>query len=317
MAAAAPGSIALEGGDARVEVVPAHGGRVRAMRIGGRDWLLPADPRVGPDARSAPIAGAGWDECAPSAGGGALPEWVKGHSGQPAPLGGETRLQRPSIELRTTDEGHVLRCEWQGSSLPWRLTRTLIVRRDGVVEARYEALSSAAQRLPFLWSAHLLFPLTKETRLRLPDACRLRVSALGGTELSAPTELMTQWPRLTLGKKACDLSAPWSVPRATYLRSWADLSGGRATVQVQQGELSLGITMDGDGVPYCGVAIDRAGLRQGATGAFARRAAPALALAPSLGAPDRYAEALGEWQSVTWLAPHEPRRWSLTFRAMR
>ncbi|MCC7003301.1 MAG: hypothetical protein IT357_14175 [Gemmatimonadaceae bacterium] len=311
-----PGTIVLEGGDARVTVVPAHGGRVSALRVGGREWLMPPRSATAPSAEESVLAGGGWDECAPAAGGGPLPEVVKGQRSRTIARGGETRLQRPSIDLQTTIEGHALRTQWQGDALPWTLTRTLLVRRDGVVEASYEAVSLAKQRLPFLWSAHLLLPLSKQTRLRLPDASRFRVT---GAEVGdrVPIEVTTPWPRYELGKQVLDLSAPWMLPKGRVLQGWADLTGGQATVQIQEGELTLAITTDGEGVPFCGVAVDRGGLRHGARGAFARRAAPALALAPSLGAPDRYADALGEWQSVTWLAPNEPRRWSLTFRALR
>lgn len=312
----APGTIVLEGGDARVCVVPAHGGRVSALRVGGREWLLPPAPAVAPSADEPVMAGGGWDECAPSAGGGSLPDAVKAQGTRTVPRGGETRLQHPSVDLQTTPEGHVLRMQWQGSALPWTLSRTLIVRRDGVVEANYEAVSLAKQRLPFLWSAHLLFSLSQHTRLRLPDASRFRVAGPDVGE-RLPVAATTPWPRYEVGKKVVDLSAPWTLPKGRIVRGWADLSGGRATVQIQEGELTLAITTDGEGVPFCGVEVDRGGLRHGARGAFARKSAPALALAPTLGAPDRYADALGDWQSVTWLAPNEPRRWSLTFRALR
>ncbi|MFN0098470.1 MAG: hypothetical protein ACKVS7_07340 [Gemmatimonadaceae bacterium] len=314
--AGAPGTIVLEGGDARVTVVPSHGGRVSTLRVGGREWLLPATSAVAPTAQEPVEAGCGWDECAPAAGGGTLPDVVKAQGARTVPRGGEARLQRPTLDLQTTSEGHVLRMQWRGDALPWTLTRTLIVRRDGVVEATYEAVSLAKQRLPFLWSAHLLLPLSKQTRLRLPDASRFRVA---GAEVAdrIPVAVTTPWPRYEADKKVLDLSAPWMLPKGRIVRGWADLTGGRATVQIQEGELTLAITTDGEGVPFCGVAVDRGGLRHGARGAFARKSAPALALAPSLGAPDRYADALGDWQSVTWLAPNEPRRWSLTFRALR
>jgi galactose mutarotase-like enzyme len=315
--AGSPGTIVLEGGDARVTVVPAHGGRVSALRVGGREWLLAPRSSAAPSAEEMVLAGGGWDECAPAAGGGALPDGVKGQGSRTrVPRGGESRLQRPSVDLQTTSEGHALRMQWRGDALPWTLTRTLVVRRDGVVEAKYEAVALAKQRLPFLWSAHLLLPLSKSTRLRLPDASRFRIA---GPEVSdrTPVAVTTPWPRFEWEKQVLDLSAPWTLPKSRIVPGWADLTGGRATVQVQEGELSLAITTDGDGVPFCGVAIDRGGLRHGARGAFARKSPPALALSPSLGAPDRYADAMGDWASVTWLAPNEPRRWSMEFRALR
>ena len=263
------------------------------------------------------MTGAGWDECAPAAGGGPVPEWVKGIGGRPVPPGGEARLQSPDVTLCTSDEGHQLRCTWRGERLPWTLTRTLLVRPEGVVEARYEAIATGTNRLPFLWSALMLFPLDVATRINLPNAARLRVHSLTGAELGGGTTTSAhQWPRLTLDGKLRDLSAPWQLPRKTTMTGWVDLGVSRVALQLVHGTSTLSITTDGAGIPHCGVMLDRAGARHGGSrGPFSRSVPPALALSPSLGAPDRYAEALGDWQSITWLVPGEPRRWTMTFRA--
>lgn len=311
-----PGFIALEGGGSRIELVPQHGGRVRSLRLGGREWLLPDMPGTEPRAGTRPIEGAGWDECAPAAGGGTLPEWVKGVGGRPVPVGGEARTKVPEIVVRTDAGGHAVECVWHGDRLPWVLHRTLLIRPDGAVEARYEALATGEHRLPFLWSAHLLFPLAADTRLKLPDAGRLRISEITGAAMEKEaTEEGAKWPRLTIDGKPRDLAAPWTVPKSAELHGWVDLSPGRSSIQLTQGKARLTISTDGAGVPACGIAIDRAGTRTAAGGRRAGRPRPALAIIPSLGAPDRYAEALGAWQSVTWLVPGEPRRWTLTLRA--
>jgi hypothetical protein len=314
---ATPGFVALEGGDARVEVVPAHGGRIRSLRIAGREWLAQAPTHTGPQQGESPLAGAGWDECAPAAGGGTVPEWVKGCGGRPIPIGGEARLQPPEIAVHTDDSGNRLTCTWRGERMPWKLTRTLLVRPDGAVEARYEATTSGAQRLPFLWSANLLMPLVATTHLKLPDAGRFRVAAIvGATSGGGLADGSVKWPRITLDGKPRDLSAPWSVPRKAMVTGWLDLANTRASIQVVQDTARLTISSDGAGVPHCGVMIDRGGMASGKPrSTFARRAAPVLAIRPSLGAPDRYTEALGDWQSITWLVPGEPRRWTLTLRA--
>ncbi len=298
-------------------MVPQQGGRVRSLRIGGREWLLPTNAETTPRTGALPIEGAGWDECAPAAAGGSVPDWVKGVGGRPIPPGGEARTQAPAVAVRTTDDGHAVECTWRGERLPWELHRTLLIRADGAVEARYEALTTGTHRLPFLWSAHLVLPLTASTRLRLPDAARLRVAALSGAVAAdAAGSEAAKWPRLTLDGKVRDLASPWSVPRRTLLQGWVDLSHGRTSIEVAEGDAHLAIATDGAGVPYCGIAIDRGGTRrEKAPRRFSRGSAPALVIAPSLGAPDRLAEALGEWQSVTWLVPGEPRRWTLTLRA--
>ncbi len=313
--AADPGFIALEGGDSRIEVVPTLGGRVRSLDLFGHEWLLPTDARTAPRLNQLAMAAAGWDECAPCAGGGTVPEWVKGVGGRQLPVGGEARAQSPETVLSTEAEGHRLICTWRGERMPWVLTRTLLVRPDGAVEARYEALTTGNDRLPFLWSSWLTFPLDKTTRLRLPDGGRFRVASLTGAKLKGDVmEGDGQWPRLILDEKSRDLSTPWSIPRRAQLGAWLDLGTGRSMIQVWQGDKRLTISFDGAGVPHCGVYIDRSGRHHARKQRLQTIGTPTLCLAPSLAAPDNYKDALGDWQSVTWLVPGEPRRWSVLIR---
>lgn len=310
-----PGFIALEGGDSRVEIVPEHGGHIRSLHAFGREWLLQGDESA-PKAGRAPIKGSGWDECAPSAGGGTMPDWVKGAGGAALTIGGEARVQRPETTLVTDDEGHKATCVWRGVTMPWVLERTLLVRPDGAIEARYEARTVGEERLPFLWSAWLMFPLSSRTRLKLPDGARFRVSSVSGAAVREGREVIAQWPRLMLDQRTRDLTTPWSVPSKTQLSSWVDLGQGRTVIQLIEDEERLTITCGGDGVPMCGVMVDRNGTQRGG----ARRLlvlvkrTPMLAIVPALGAPERFTDALGNWQSVTWLQPGEPRRWTVTIR---
>jgi len=313
-----PGFIALEGGDSRVEIVPQLGGRVRSLDLFGHEWLLQGDDESLPRAGRPPLSAAGWDECAPSAGGGQMPEWVKGVGGRVLPVGGEARLQHPETTLHTENDGHRVTTVWRGDKMPWVLSRTVLVRPDGAVEARYEALTTGKDRLPFLWSAYLIFPLTSGTKLRLPDGGRLRIASLTGATMRGEVmEGEGKWPRLVLDGRSRDLSAPWTVPKKTQLHAWLDMAGGRSMIQLWQGDARLTVTTDGAGVPYCGVFLDRDGSQHaGRAGlGFRRGGTPVLALSPSLGAPDKYSDALGSWQSMTWLVPGEPRRWTMTIRA--
>jgi hypothetical protein len=194
-----------------------------------------------------------------------------------------------------------------------------VVRPDGAVEARYEALTTGRARLPFLWSAMLRFPLTPQSRLSLPVGARLRVAASRGLleRGRTPTPAVdSRWPHMALAGRTHDLSDPWDLPRRTHLSAWLDLGPGRALLKVRQGDEHLTIACDGEAVPYLGLVIDRGG-RDTPVGPrlpFARQGTPTLTLRPSLGAPDRYPEALGDWQSIRWLEPGQPRRWTLTIR---
>lgn len=315
----ATGYVAVEGGDSRVEVVPSEGGRVRSLHLFGREWLMERDEGGGERPVDGPLmSGAGWEECTPAAGAGPVPDWVKGVGGRANPAGGEARAMHPETSVATEAGAHRVTSIWRGEKMPWVLTRTLLVRQDGAVEARYEALTTGRERLPFLWSANILVPLASETRLQLSEGTRLRTESVRGVTASSDiTEVDAQWPRLTLDGRQRDLGKPWDLPRATTYTGWLDLGAGRAMLQLWQGEERLTLTCDGAGVPYCGIVIDRGGNETtGRRGMFGRAAKglPAIAIRPSLGAPDRYVDALGKWKSMTWLAPGEPRRWTMTLR---
>ncbi len=315
LATAEPGFIALEGGDSRVEVVPALGGRVRSLELLGKEWLFQGGERTLPTVNAHPQSGAGWDECAPSVGGGRVPDWVNGVGGRELPVGGEARAQHPETSIVTDNQGHQVMHTWRGERMPWVMTRTLLMRPDGAVEARYEALTTGKERLPFLWSSWLTFPLTKETRIQLPDGGRFRVATLtGATMKGTVVEGDGKWPRLVLDEKSHDLSTPWRIPRKAQLAAWLDMGSGRSMIQLLQKNARLTISSDGAGVPFCGLFIDRSGMHHAQTRRLLTYGTPTLCLAPSLGAPDNYTDALGEWQSMTWLVPGEPRRWTVTMR---
>ena len=157
----------------------------------------------------------------------------------------------PDLDLRTTAEGHSLRCTWRGDRLQWTLTRTLLVRPDGVVEARYEATNTGTQRLPFLWSACLLMPLGSQTRLKMPDATRFRVQSVLGVEEAQTGSVAQQWPRLAIKGSARDLSSPWQLPRGSMVTGWLDLAHARAALQVGEGAATLSIATDGSTPMIC------------------------------------------------------------------
>ena len=178
----------------------------------------------------------------------------------------------------------------------------------------HQATNIGEQRLPFLWSACLVMPLDGTTRLKLPDAARLRVQSVTGADGAAVLGGTHQWPRLTLEGRSRDLATPWELPRRASVQAWVDLGRARSQVQVRQGAQALTIGVDGAGGLHCGLLLDRGAARSGVRGGLLSRRVPALVLQPSLGAPDRLADALGDWQAVAWLTPGEVRQWSLTLK---
>lgn len=126
------GFIALEGGDARVEVIPTEQGRISSLHLFGREWL----------------ESDGWAEELPSA---------------PPP-----RTAIPEATLSTDAEGHRLRCQWEGRGEGWMLARTLLVRPDGAVDVRYEARTGPRLAAAIPWELTFHFPLGPRTQLLLP-----------------------------------------------------------------------------------------------------------------------------------------------------
>jgi galactose mutarotase-like enzyme len=169
---------------------------------------------------------------------------------------------------------------------------------------RYQVANDGADRLPFVWCAHPLFPLTKRTRLIIPDGTRARVWSQRDIELGAPgTEL--RWPRAVIGGKFVDLSHPHPVARSFACKLFLEPGMGRAAIDEDGARLEA--SFDTTSVPYLGVWIDK-----GAWSLFRRGGAVrTLSLGPGIGAPDSLAEAVGSWRSAAWLEPGESREWTV------
>jgi len=120
---------------------------------------------------------------------------VKGAADAPLPSHGDLWSQRPDFSLDTGVEGHTAVCVWKGLSLPYRLTRAVTVHPDGSITFSYGAENHGTHRLPFLWSAHPLFPLTAVTRIELPEGARTRIGSQHGVDFGHEG-IQHHWPRL-------------------------------------------------------------------------------------------------------------------------
>lgn len=326
MAAAAPslsfGTVELRGGDARVVIVPALGGKISELWFGERQWLW-KNPQL---PYRAPVAGAsyvltadsgGYDECFPTVGACTLPSLVRGAGGRELPDHGELWSQHPVLTLTTDEAGHRAHCAWTGECLPYRFERTVVATPAGEVRCEYAATNLADLRVPFLWSAHPLLPLTKATRVELPEGARVRVWAEHGVDLGG-AGAEHRWPLLRRGGQLLDVASPaaaWKKPYACKL--FVDLPPRDLAVRVVEGETMLSARFDGLQVPHVGLWIN-----QGAWNPLPRtswlpwrKPAPYfnLALEPSIGAPDTLSDALGAWESAHWLEAGETRRWTVTW----
>lgn len=308
------GTVELHGGASRVVMMPALGGRITELEAGGRQWLLAVPAAHG---GSLPNDGAeyeerfvgGYDECFPTRAACTLPQSGAPHVGLALPDHGELWARPCDIDIATDDDGQRAVCRWVGKRLPYRFERSVLLQPDGEIVMRYTIRNAGAVRLPFVWSADAVVPLTASTRIVLPEGVVTRVVRATGAELGgAGSE--HRWPRFALPKRLVDLSQPASVGRRFSARVTMDLPSGRMTLH--DGGARLDLAIESEVPPTLAVEIVRA---QGSL--FGRAAVSRLILSPGLGAPDSLAEALGTWHGAHWLEAGASQGWTLRWRGVR
>jgi galactose mutarotase-like enzyme len=251
----------------------------------------------------------GYDECFPTVGACTIPRGVPGYGGLALPDHGELWAQRVTCRQDATADGPRITTEWRGRRMPYRFTRAVEVAPASTVLMRYAVTNEGAERLPFLWSAHPLLPLTSDTRLDLPVGTRVRVYAQHGIDFGGPGAEGT-WPLLGAAGAVTDLSHPDAVSRAYACKVFVDMPFGRAAIA--QGGAALEVQFDARAVPNFGLWINRRGWTPFAD----REPYYNLAFEPCIGAPDTLSDALGEWDAAHWLEPGETREWNLMWRGI-
>ncbi|HEX6049491.1 MAG TPA: hypothetical protein VFZ21_09485 [Gemmatimonadaceae bacterium] len=303
----------LRGGGSRVAIVPALGGKIAQMELGGRQWLWTNDliPYAHPDETASYVETAdtgGYDECFPTVAPCKIPTWVRGMGGGMLPDHGELWSQVPSIDVRTSQEGQRAVTTWVGRRMPYRFTREVRVTPSGDVEMQYEVVNSGADRIPFIWSAHPLLPLTSDTRIELPLATRMHVYAQHEIALGVgATDL--RWPVARSAGRLLDLSNPFAVAKRYACKVFLEMREGRAAV-IEDG-VRLEVTFDVAQVPNFGLWINRGGWTPFKRG----KPYTNLAFEPCIGAPDTLEEALGAWKSAHWIDGGASYQWSLRWSA--
>jgi hypothetical protein len=308
------GFVELQGGGSRVTIVPALGGKIANLELGGRQWLWTSDvtPYTVPDENASYAETAdtgGYDECFPTVAACKVPTWVRGFGGSELPDHGELWSQMPTIDVRTSPDGQTATTTWMGRRMPYRLTRVVRVRPNGEVECEYEATNTGTDRMPFIWGGQAMLPLTSQTRLDLPLATRMHVYAQQEIALGVgATDL--RWPMARSQGKLLDLSHPSAVAKRYACKVFLEMREGRAAV-IEDG-VRLQLSFQVDEVPAIGLWINR-----GAWTPFKRgKPYQNLGLFPCIGAPDTLEESLGAWKSAQWLDAGKPRRWTLRWHAV-
>lgn len=327
------GTIVLRGGDTSLTLQPALGGKISSLHMGGREWLWTSDiiPRRAPDdAMRADDASyvmvadtGGYDECFPTVGACTIPEEAGAFGGMRLPDHGELWSQEPAIEIRRISGEEHVSARWTGTRMPYAFARSVHVGRTGTVTMRYSAVNRGASRLPFLWSAHPLLPLTDRTRLRLPAGARLRVDAAHGFAAgTAPSPMPgggdseageQRWPMVSIHGVQADASHPAAIGDGRACKLFLDLPAGPVRASVEEGDFRLDVDFDGGRVTHFGLWLNNHGWTPFENGRPYRN----LAFEPCIGAADSLAKSLGPWNSAAWLAPGETREWELTWSGSR
>lgn len=299
-----PGEIELRAANARVVMVPAWGGRITVLELGGRQWLEPSDPPTdGPERRETDVTLAGgYQEAFPTV----LPcRVLSKHTGvafeQPAL--GELHRLTPKAKIATLDGSVEATLSWTGDRLPYRFTRVTSAS-PGEIAMRYEVTNTGSAPLPFLWAANVAMPLGEHTRLLLPDNARSRVISQEGIDLLG-VGAEHRWPRFRTAKKLVDMSVPDSIGGRFACHLSFDVPSGFATVI--EGAQRLELRFDAAEVSRVGLSVRR---RLGGNGARL------VSLQPAIGIPGALASAAGVDGSAAWLEPGQSRRWSLSWRAV-
>jgi galactose mutarotase-like enzyme len=302
------GYVELHGGGSRVVIVPALGGKIAALVMGGRQWLWTSDAipfrEAAEDSPYDAADSGGFDECFPTVAPCTLP------SGPSLADHGELWSQRAAVDVVTGDDGSSATCAWRGRTLPYEFMRRVRARPDGSVTMEYAVTNEGREKLPYLWSAHPLLPLAQETRLIFPEMTRVRVASEHGIALGG-TRAEHRWPFFRLQKAIADFSRPHDVARRYACKLFVDGATGLAAVE--EGDLRLEAAFDAAEIPAVGVWINRRGRPQARGGSRPM----VLALEPCSGAPDSLCEALGEWRGARWIEPGETANWTVHWRARR
>ena len=319
---AAHGSVELRGGNARVVILPALGGKIAELWFGERQWLWRNEqlPFRAPQKGASYVLTAdsgGLDECFPTVTPCALPSLVRGAGGRELPDHGELWAQPAAMQLRTDADGHRAVLTWDGECLPYRFERSLLVTPHGEVRCDYAVTNLGEQKIPFLWAAHALLPLGPETRVVLPEGARMRVSAEHGIDLGG-AGAEHRWPRARSGGQLLDFSAPglaWKKPFACMLH--VDLARSVRSVSVREGRERLTAAFGDGDVTHLGLWVNHGGWNPLPRTSWLpwRKPAPYrnLGFEPGIGAPGALSDALGSWDGASWIEPRATRRWTVTW----
>jgi galactose mutarotase-like enzyme len=175
----------------------------------------------------------------------------------------------------------------------------------------YHAVNDSPDRIPFIWSAHPLFPLTEQTQILLPGGAPMRVGA-SHKIVMGDARSQHNWPFVRAAGRVLDFLTPYNVAREYACKLFVDMPPGGGRARIREGGMELEVTFDTKEVGQFGLWLNK----HGWTGMRKRQGGYLnFAFEPCIGAPDSLTEALGDWKRAQWLEPGQVRTWSTTWSA--
>jgi galactose mutarotase-like enzyme len=311
------GYVELQGGTTRVRIVPTLGGRIASLIAAGREWLwtntaLPAREPLDGAVYSEVGDSGGYDECFPTIAPCNIPNGVPRYGGLALPDHGELWAQRADVVVETHPDGHRATCTWEGRRLPYHFTRVVQVTGAGAVVMRYAVGNTGRDRIPFVWSAQPIFPMTPATRLKLPTGARARIWSHRGDALRGLVQEF-RWPHARLEARLSDFSHPDLIGRQFACKLFLDVPPDAGVAAIEEGDARLEVAFDPRLVPHLGLWLNKGEWTPFKKGGRYLN----LAIEPCIGPSDSLADALGAWGGAHWLEPGERREWTLTWTGAR
>lgn len=308
-------TVELRGGGSRVLIIPGLGAKIHEMEIAGRQWLwhstvIPLAQGVDGASYVETADSGGFDECFPTVGPCRVPGWVRGFGGIDLPDHGELWAGKADVHVYTSDQGPVAHCRWLGRRFPCVFDRVVTVSGSGTVRMTYKLHNAGSERVPWIWSSHPLLPLTPATRISINEGTRLRQLVAHGIDLGDPTS-EHRWPWIRSGGRVLDFTAPFEVGKRYACKLFLDTTDSSAAIR--EGGHELTVRFDPAMVTHFGLWINKRGWTP------FRDGEPELNLAfePAIGAPDSLSDALGDWNSASWIEPGQTCSWWLEWRGRR
>jgi galactose mutarotase-like enzyme len=251
----------------------------------------------------------GYDERFPTLASCRVPGHIRGFGALQLPDRGELWSQQPEVAVVTDHEGSCARTVWRGERMPYRFSRIVKLTKDGTAVFEYAVVNDGPDRLPFLWAAFPLFPLTPDTELAIPDGSRTRVRDAVDVQLGDGRS-EHRWPFIRAAGRVVDLLKPYDVAKRYACTLFIENGEGQATIR--QGGHELTMSFDKKDVSHLALWINKYGwlpVRD------AEKTYCNFSLAPASGAPDTLTDALGAWKTARWIEPGEVKGWRVEWRA--